>query len=1762
MSIRTNSSPTSFHTKETLLEDHVSTVYRGILRGESKTKILRIQKEKTKEEDSFYFLNEYEIGKLVSDDHILKPERILRIQDKYCLVYENLESALLSDHISEAGPLSVEEFLQIALLITENLVRLHSQGILHNQIGPNSFFYNADTKTSVLAWLGSSSLLIGEKGNPAPLQISPTLLAYCSPERTGRLNRLVDFRSDGYSVGALFYLLLTGKPPFESDDPLEIIHSHIARVPIPVFEKRKEIPVPISNLVMKLLSKMPEERYFSLESLLYDLKTLYDFIRSQRSVLEFIPGFTEKKDKFRISEKLYGRDKEKEIIEEAISSVYSGVKAAILIKGKSGTGKTSLIQDAILSKELNTLRSFKGKFEEDKKEIPYFALRQILVELSNHLLTQSEYEIQFFRREIGEKLGDNVRLLAQFIPEIGNLIGISPVLSEHQSQKDDQFLFIVILRFLSVCFNRRNPALLILDDIQWADPASLALIEFISGQTDWEGMLFVFICRNEEEHSDFLNSFRERILNSEILLQEISLNSLDQTMIRSYVTDSLDLKDEDTKKLTEILYQKTNGNPFFLNQFFNTLYTESFIRYQKGPGIWSLDWDRIIKKTVTENVLDLLTEEITRLPGDTQKFLKVAACVGNLFDLGILYRYFQDHPETIENGIRECIKQGIIIYQESQVSLYPILQILKKENTEVPDKNRIFDGITFRFSHDKINQVIWESIAPKEMAEIHKDLARLLIESDRLSPKQERIPEIANHLIKSQKILNSKEEIETFNHYVILAGNSAKLSAAFNNAYNLFTLLKKKITEESWKEKKDQCVQIYKSFAESAYFLSKTFEAENAVQVLLSKLNDRIELADVYLMQLEVMNAKNDLEGAYRIGLKALGSLNVEFPEKPGTWVLILEFLKMIYYQRGRSPEKLREAKKNQDPHKIETINILTNMLNYGKHSDSKLFVFLFLKLMNITLKEGNSPVSFFGYAGFGSLLFVTTGNFKTTLRYWDLGEHIIQIFNADRVRGRYLFGKNMLLDFYRHPFAKLPLLAEDAYEKCVQYGDYLWAAFSLIAHSIYQLYSSDNSESYHEILIKDAKRAERLGYETVYVITASSDFLIRSLGNLSGQNVVYKDKEMSTETFEREVLIPNANGTANTWYAVLRGKETYLRGEWEEGLEIFSKFANDLERSRTIFVYSEYRFYKSLHLIRLGESKGKLNWSDLFFIKRSISLFKTWSETFPDNFKSYYCILKAEYNEYRNDFAKADTFYELALSSLQKNESKLRKAIVHEHSGAWELRRGRKQYANYLLKIAEKQYRTWGASGKANRIQEMRQHEEETGIFLHTREEALLDTILKSAENLDLRSVLKSSQSISEIIEQDELLKKLMRTIMENAGATRGFLILPRKGGLYVETGQDIEEEDILPRSLILDFVPELLPVEIVYYCYRSGQRILLNNTSSKESPHSLNSYVVAKQPKSLLCLPITKQGRILSVLYLENRLTYDVFDEHRLEILEILSSQAAISLENAKLYEDITSLNAELEKKVELRTEELMQSLKIIRKDLLYSKKIQRSILPEHPVLPGIQYSVSYQPMDEVGGDFYDLFEIRPGVYRFFVADATGHGVQAALITMAIKSEYEHLKKSEKSPSSLLKELNVVILEKFKTLYITCVVADINVKNHTMEYSSAGHPPQILLREGQTDLLHKTGAILGLKKDFVYYTEKVKLKSGDRIYLFTDGIYEQFNAAKNEFGETRLLTSIDASSFLSPEDQVSKIQKDLNLFLQGAPIQDDLTLIVVEIF
>ncbi|TGK20391.1 trifunctional serine/threonine-protein kinase/ATP-binding protein/SpoIIE family protein phosphatase [Leptospira stimsonii] len=1762
MSFRTESKSSSFRIRELLLEDHVSTVYRGVLEEESETKILRIQKERIREEDSFYFLNEYEIGKLVDNEQILKPQRLLRIQDKFCLVYENIESSLLSEHLKKVDFLPIQEFLQIAHSITENLIALHSKGILHNQISPNSFFYDPDSGKSKLAWLGSSSLLIGEKGTLAPLQISPTLLAYCSPERTGRMNRTVDFRSDGYSLGALFYQMLVGQPPFESNDPLEIIHSHIARMPVPLHKRKKEIPIQISNLVMKLLSKMPEERYFALETLSNDLKILYDSIRSGQSILEFVPASTEKKDKFRITEKLYGRDKEKKIIEDSIASIYAGVRASILIKGKSGTGKTSLVMDSIFSTEFNALRIFKGKFDEDKKEIPYYALRQILVELSNHLLTQSEYEIQSLRAAMRETLGENINLLVQLIPEIRSLIGITPEPTEIPSQKDDQFLFIVILRFLSICFNRRSPALLVLDDIQWADPASIALIEFFSRQTDWEGILFVFICRNEEENSEFLDQFRNKLLSSEILLQEISLKPLDRRMIQNFVSDSLDLKSEDNEKLTDILYQKTNGNPFFLNQFFYTLYTESFIQYEKASGIWNLDWDQIIKKTVTENVLDLLTDEIKRLPEETQRFLQVAACIGGLFDLGTIFRYFQKTPEIIESGIRECIKQGIIIFQESQVSLYPILQILKNGTEEERMQDSIFEGITFRFSHDKINQVISESISSEDRAEIHKSLAMILIETDRNSPKQERIPEIANHLIRAQRLLGTKEEIDLFIRYILLAGNAAKLSAAFNTAYSLFSILKKKITEDSWVDRKEQAVQIYKSLAESAYFLSKTSEAENAVQVLLDHLDDRIEIADVRLMQLEVMNIKNDLEGAYKVGIKALQSMGEAFPERPGIAILLFEFLKMIFFQRGRSPEVLEKAKKNQDPYKIEVINILTNMLNYGKHFDSKLFVFLFLKLMNITLKEGNSSVSFFGYAGFGSLVFAITGNFRTSLRYWKLGERILEIYPSDRLKGRFLFGKNMLLDYFQNPFSKLVPLAEEAYQKSIQYGDYLWAAFSLISHSIYQLYHSENSERYREVLIKDSKRGENLNYEIIYVVLASSDYFIRSLAEPKKPSVIYKDQEVSIETFENQILIPSGNGTAFAWYAVLRGKESYLHGEWEEGLGTFSKFKEDLERSRTIFIYSEYRFYRSLLLIRSFENGKNISWLDRLFIRGSVSLFQTWAKVYPINFVTRYYILKAEYSRFKGDLKTAESFYEKSVSSLSKSENDLRKAIINEHAGFWEISRGKKQYGNYLLKIAQKQYRYWGALRKADLIQrDLDLFEDESDFLLHTREEALLDTILKSADNLDLRSVLKSSQTISGIIEQDELLRKMMRTIVENAGATRGFLILPRQNGLYVETGQDIEEsENVLPEPLPLDAAGELLPVELVYYCYRSGQRTLLGN-ASKESLYSLNSYISKKQPKSLLCLPITKQGKILSILYLENRLTYGVFDEHRLEILEILSSQAAISLENAKLYEDITRLNSELEKKVESRTQELMQSLKIIRKDLLYSKKIQRSILPEHPVLAGILYSVSYQPMDEVGGDFYDLFELKPGLYRFFVADATGHGVQAALITMAIKSEYEHLKKLHKSPADLLKDLNFVILEKFKTLYLTCIVADINVKNHTLEYSSAGHPAQILLRDGQFELMHKTGAILGLKKDYEYYSEKMKIRTGDRIFLFTDGIYEQFNSIKNEYGETRFLQSIRSSDLSTPENQLARIQNDLDEFLQGSAIQDDLTLIIIEI-
>ncbi|TGL47540.1 GAF domain-containing protein [Leptospira wolffii] len=1748
---------TSYELGELLYEDGFSSIHRGRFGPNRESKIIRVQKPEGKETSSVYFVNEFELGKLVSDPDILKPEDMVEYSDRICLVYEDTPNRLLQQSLSDLPAVSIEVFLELALAVTENLAKLHSFGIVHNQISPKAFFYDPATGKTKLAWLGGASLLISDRGGFAPFRYSFDVLPYCSPENTGRLNRPVDFRSDAYSLGALFYKILTGSPPFETEDPLELVHYHIARSPVSLLKRRSDIPSAISDLVDKLLSKMPEERYFSLESLIHDLRSIKDSVRSKRRMSEFVPGIFERKVGFRDSSKIYERDKERKEIESAVIGVSNGRRGVVLIRGKSGTGKTALVEEAVTYLDIYSVQLLRGKFEEDKGNIPYYAFRQIMDDVLRRILQKKEEEIVVLRNYIKDTLGDSMEILLQFLPDLSRLLSVEVQAKPNKRPKDEKTLFAVILRFLSLCFDRRRPAIILIDDLQWADPASLALLDFILANEEWEGLLFVLTSRAEE--GDLLPNLQSRNGNHSLDLREIKLTPLSKESVQKYVRDSIHLAEEDGRRLADVLIAKTDGNPLFLHQFLKSLYDDACLTFDSKSTYHLPDWNRILQREITDNVLDLVIDKIGKLPEETMDVLRVGACIGAKFDLRIMYEFFKSKPGTLARGIREAIREGVLYYRETGTMLFPSLQYISQRKIEESGLLPTLSDVQFHFSHDRMIQGILDATDPMEKRRIHKQIARLLIEREKSSGVSDLILDIANHLLRSRELHENGKESEDFFHYSILAGNSAKAGAAYESAYSLFALLSSNLTEAHWQKDRKNAIHIMKSLGESAYYLSRREEGDRIVGELLKRITNPAERSDIYLMQLEVMNVYNDLEAAYRIGVKALQSLRIGFREKPGIFSILIEVLKMAYYSRGRSPEKLIHAKDSNDPYKAEALNILVNLLNYGKHMSLKVMAYLYLKLINLTLKEGNSPASFFGYAGFGSILLSVTGNFRQSTRFWTLAEGILKKFKADDLYGRFVFGRTILLDYFMYPFRSIVDFTEEAYHKCLQYGDYLWAAFSLFSQNTNQLYSAESLASYREKIRENLERGSKLNYDILMILLYSSDSYLDRLEGKLLESIRYKDSQYSVPDFERDILQASGNGTVNSWYATLFGSEAYLSGYYSESERIFDKYANDLEKSRIMFLYSEYRFYRSLNLLKLR--KGDLSLKERIFFRFSVYLFRLWAKTYPQNFNLFSLVLSGEYANYSKDGENASRFFDMAIQEVESEPNDFKKAVVYQHIAKWNLGNGRISYGRFLLQNSVRLYGAWGAKSLVNLLRD------EYGDLLRPQgppkrslEKILADSILSSSFNLDLRTVLKASQSISGVIELGELLRQLVRTIMENAAATRAFLILPQHKELFLMAGTDIEEPGFLPKPISLDEAGHLLPLEVAYFCFRSGQKVLIGD-ASKDPFYSVNPYVKRTKPKSLLCMPITKQGRTLCVLYLENRLTAGIFDEHRLEILEMLSAQAAISLENAKLYEDITRMNSELERKVAERTEELGKTLSIIQKDMLYSKKIQRSILPEHFPIPNIRYSVNYLPMDEVGGDFYDISSLGIGRYRFFLADATGHGVQAALVTMAIKGEYENLKSRFENPAKLLSELNNSILDKYKTLYFTAAVCDLDVQNRRIRFASAGHLTQFLIKGEENVEMPKTGAILGFVRDYDYKNEEYALSPGDRILLFSDGIYEQFDSNKVEYGEERFLGSVRTSLGFDPEKQAERLISDLKSFLGKNSVQDDITLLIIAV-
>ncbi|EMO66572.1 stage II sporulation protein E [Leptospira kirschneri str. 200803703] len=1697
-----------------------------------KVLIKTISQKKTDVQEIY---RDFRISNFIKGSKTQNPLELIRHEDVPVLILEDFNSVPLSK-LFPNGVDSVHKFFEIALEISFALQEIHERRILHKSLYPENIWIQADTGIVRIADF-SSSTFSGKDISPSNTPILPLeVISYIAPELTGRLSRVLDLRTDFYSLGIVFYEMATGTVPFVSKDRNEILHSHLTKIPAPIHTIRNDFPISISIIVSKLLEKGLDLRYASIQGLIYDLEICFKDFQNGKINSEFIPCSKDNPEIILDSSNLYGREKEILVLQSSLDKTSQGETRVVFITGVSGSGKSALVKSFL--KSISNI-FVQGKFSQYETSMPFGGLIHSLQDLVSILLSKDEKEIQEFKELIYEHIGDNGKILLNQFPELEFILGPQPELSRLPPDENQNRFYHTLSNFIKVLTKISRPFVLYLDDLQWADSASLRFIETILVHSEIKNLLCILSFRSEEVGpSNTFSSVLKKIENSKAKINRINVGLLDEKNVYRLIQDLFPGWEEQSKFATSIFLKKTSGNPLAIIQLLEICQKKRLITYQFKSKLWKWDLEKIERLSISDNVVDLLCARIEALSPELQELLGVCSCLGKKFTLEFLSKLSLFNTTKLEKLLWFAVKEGF-------------LNIFFSENHFLFEE-KLFSERIFSFSHDKIQQVIYDLLEESKRKKIHKHIGMTLLTIYGLRSKDKILFQIVQHL---NHTIDTLEEESIKNDLTILnykAGLQAKNSGSYESSLQYLNFALNFLNKEASLENFELYVDVILEIAETEYLLSNYERVESFLRLLENKNITNLQYVRKETILVRLYSKMNKIEDAVLAGLRGMRRFKIYIPSFYCRIVLALfkELLISIILSIKKSDLELICVKENSEPEYEALIDLFAELGPSAFTYNQNLFALIVLKMFNVSLTKGVSRSSAIVYSGYGMIVNQVLRDLNQAVRYSKLAMDLNKKIPFDLVKWKvkYVYSA-YICHWVRHISFDIGLL-DEVHNGALQNGDVFFAGFSLQAkiqkkifasYSINELLTDiDNAEKYFKITRDDFAS----------VISKSSHQFIRALAGKTSSCDSLEDSEFRYQDFENKI-IKDKNYTALSYYYHDLTKLYYFSGKYQKAILYATKCEKLIRNAFGLIPFAEYWFYYGIVILA---NFHKFNFFQrIKYLKKLniiLSYFKRWSRDCPENFMGLLELLNAEKKRIRGKVYDTIVGYERAIKLFQESGFISFQALSSEMAAVFHYKLGNFSLGNHYLGYAINLYSKWGALSKVSDLKSRFSNRLHLCFLNENGEKKSLAQDLV----LDWEIILKAYNVISKEIVLDNLLKKLMQITMQTAGATKAvYFNLYDKNPMVYLIGQNEKT------GIKIEKFPELdkpqYPVSYLNYVFRTGKLISTFDFSAIKD--FSDQYIKEKNPQSMICIPLTHIGKLKGILYLENEFVKGMFTESNIQILKLIVGQAAIFIENANLY-------AELEEKVKQRTSELDNTIHLLRKDLLYAQKIQDKILPKpESTLGGIDIFTKYVPMMYVGGDIYDYEEISTGKVRIFLADATGHGVQAALVTMLIKSEYESLKYLNTSPGGLITELNRTIIAKYKTLkfFFSCLVVDVDTKKGTLYYSAAGHPDQFYLSGSTITKLTRCGPIIGILESKEYDSHFLKILKGDKLFFFSDGMIEGCNPFKETFGEDRLLKLILDHSSKPISEIVSLVFSDLQTFLSGKEVADDITFLSAEV-
>ena len=1401
--------------------------------------------------------------------------------------------ALFASHRAD-----LDFFFKVAIQLAGILSKLHRQDIIHRNLNPGSVFVNPAPGEAQLTDFSFASGAASESHRLLPHRLSIEALPYISPEQTGRMNRATDHRTDFYSLGVILYELLTGVQPFRSDDSLEMIHGHIAKTPPSPAEVEPKIPGPVSEIIMKLLSKNAEHRYQSALGLREDLEAGAAQWAAHRRISTLALGQRDVPDHFVFSQQLYGRDREVEQLLGAFDRVCEGPAAMMLVSGYAGVGKTSLIQE--LYKPIVRQRGYfiAGKFDQIARSTPFGALIQAFRGFIQQLLTESEDRLAAWRSKLTEALDVNGSVIAEVIPEIELILGKQPASPELAPTEAQNRFRLVFQNFVGAIARKEHPLVIFLDDLQWVDSATLNLFGPLLTSPDVQHLFLIGAYRDNEVDAAHPLVLALSSLEAEgVRLHQMSLRPLELADLMSLITDTLHCDPAEGEPLARLVSQKTGGNPFFVIQFLKALWREKLIEFDYDKGHWTFQMEAIAAAGITDNVVDLMTRKIQRLSPKAQNALTLGACIGNQFDLSTLAIVSQQSPQEAAADLKEAIQEGLVLATAADRGS----RIEDRGSmTEGNLQSIILNSQSYAFLHDRVQQAAYALIPTEGKQLVHLNLGRLLLERADLENTDEKLFDVAHHLNVGSGLIAGESERLALARINLSAGQKAKSSTAYEAALDYLKAGLSLLTEERWESDYTLAFELNVEAAECQYLCGNFEEAEQRFDLLLGRAMTSLDKARVYRLrsvQYENMSRYGD---AVAIARESLALFGVSFPDSAAEKEAALEGeIQSIRLLLGeRSIESLIDLPVMANRETRMVMNTLTDIWSSAYIvGDPVLARLISATMVRLSLVHGNAEESAYGYVTHAITVGPMREDYKSAYEFGRLALQVNERFNDSKRRAKIHQQFHAHVSLWRRPMQECLPYAREACRSGLETGDFLYGAYGACTETWPALVSTQDLGQFVRDYSPNIALIRKLK------ITSFADALKIMLNwarALEGETI--SPISMSDESFDENEYAETYRGNPffTTFQAVARLNLCY----------VFEEYAKALEAARlarwTVYQLSGtiwpvlFDFWNALTLAaNYGGATNDERAAYLEEMQNAQRSFEVLAENCPENFLCQSLLLSAEIERISARDFSAQDLYDRAVRYSSETGLLQHQALANELCGKFWLGRGQEKIAGVFLGEARACYAQWGAAAKVENLERKYGGLPEPPSRLQQTRSGN-GAAAAGGESLDVATAMKAAQAMARELDLETLLGRLMSIAIENAGAERGSLILEREGQAFIQAeGTKGTVEVKLQHAVPLDRATNLSK-GIVNYVRRTLESVVLEDACIDDR-YAADEYVGRQRPRSILCAPVLKQGHLIAVIYLENNLLTGAFTRDRINLLQLVSSEAAISIENARLYDEM---------------------------------------------------------------------------------------------------------------------------------------------------------------------------------------------------------------------------------------------------------------------